>query len=73
MQRVYFCNIINYERDELINAKNLPDTYSNEDRILQVLNIIIDNAIEFVPENGQITIDATYNREITIMVTDNGN
>ncbi|PLS16098.1 hypothetical protein CVD28_18825 [Bacillus sp. M6-12] len=54
-------------------AKNLPQTYSNEDRIIQVLTILLDNAFKFTPENGFITIDAkSISKKVEIMITDNG-
>lgn len=54
-------------------AKSLPATYSNEDRITQVLTILLDNAFKFTPEHGQVTIDAkTTARKTEIMVMDNG-
>ncbi|MDN3427475.1 HAMP domain-containing sensor histidine kinase [Microbacterium sp. APC 3898] len=54
-------------------AKNLPMTFSNEDRITQVLTILLDNAFKFTPEQGTVTIDAkTTARKAEIMVTDNG-
>lgn len=54
-------------------AKNLPVTYSNEDRITQVLTILLDNAFKFTPEQGNVTIDAkTTARKAEIMVIDNG-
>ncbi|MDI2585820.1 HAMP domain-containing sensor histidine kinase [Psychrobacillus sp. NEAU-3TGS] len=54
-------------------AKNLPATYSNEDRITQVLTILLDNAFKFTPEHGKVTIDAkTTARKAEIMIMDNG-
>jgi signal transduction histidine kinase len=54
-------------------ARNLPDVYSNRDKIIQLLSIIIDNAMKFVDEDGKITLDATiHSRYITIFVADNG-
>ncbi|EHS58489.1 sensor histidine kinase [Paenibacillus sp. Aloe-11] len=54
-------------------AKNLPDVYSNWDKIIQLLSIIIDNAMKFVHEDGKITLDATiHSKYITIFVSDNG-
>nr|WP_106779176.1 HAMP domain-containing sensor histidine kinase [Lysinibacillus timonensis] len=54
-------------------AKNLPPTYTNEDRMIQVLTILLDNAFKFTPENGYIEIDATSaNKKIEILVSDNG-
>ncbi|MFC7687050.1 sensor histidine kinase [Ureibacillus sp. GCM10028918] len=54
-------------------AKNLPLTYTNEDRIVQVLTILLDNAFKFTPENGQIEIDAECtNKKVKILVSDNG-
>jgi len=35
-------------------------TYKNEDRIKQVLTILLDNAIKFTPDNHQIEIDAKF-------------
>lgn len=54
-------------------AKNLPETYSNQDRIIQVLTILLDNAFKFTPVQGNVTIDAkTTDRKAEIMVSDNG-
>ncbi|WP_404335422.1 sensor histidine kinase [Planococcus rifietoensis] len=54
-------------------AKNLPMTFSNEDRITQVLTILLDNAFKFTPEQGSVRIDAkTTVRKAEIMVIDNG-
>ena len=54
-------------------AKNLPATYSNKDRIIQVLTILLDNAFKFTPVHGRVTIDAkTTGRKAEIMVSDNG-
>lgn len=54
-------------------AKNLPAVYSNKDRIVQVLTILLDNAFKFTPAHGQVTIDAkTIGRKAEITVADNG-
>ena len=54
-------------------ALNLPDTYTNKDRLLQVFNILIDNAIKFLSEEGRVFIDAEiYNNYIKFKVSDNG-
>ncbi|GKW45967.1 cell wall metabolism sensor histidine kinase WalK [Planococcus sp. NCCP-2050] len=54
-------------------AKNLPAVYSNKDRIVQVLMILLDNAFKFTPPHGQVTIDAkTTGRKAEIIVSDNG-
>lgn len=54
-------------------AKNLPSTFTNEDRIIQVLTILLDNAFKFTPENGCIEIDAKCtSRKVEILVSDNG-
>lgn len=54
-------------------AKKLPLTYTNEDRMMQVLTILLDNAFKFAPENGHIVIDAECtNKKVNILVSDNG-
>jgi signal transduction histidine kinase len=54
-------------------AMNLPDLYTNEDRILQLLNILLDNARKFINKDGIIEIDAEiYKKYIVLSVIDNG-
>jgi Signal transduction histidine kinase len=54
-------------------TKALPALYTSEHRILQLFNILVDNAMKFVGENGRIIIDSEYNsKEVTIIVKDNG-
>ncbi len=56
-----------------INLKEIPITYSNSDRITQVLIILLDNAIKYTPCGGTITLDASFDDEmIRIMVIDTG-
>lgn len=55
------------------NAMNLPDLYTNEERILQLFNILLDNARKFVGEHGLIKIDVEiHNKYVDIQVIDNG-
>lgn len=54
-------------------ALNLPDLYTNEDRILQLLNILLDNAKKFLNNEGSIQIDAEiFKNYIILHVIDDG-
>jgi len=54
-------------------AMNLPDLYTNEDRILQLLNILLDNSRKFLNKNGSIQIDAEiFKNYVKLHVIDNG-
>lgn len=56
-----------------INIEDIPLTYSNADRITQVLIILLDNAIKYTPCGGTVTLDAHYDDEIvSIIVNDTG-
>jgi len=56
-----------------IDLQEIPFTYSNYDRITQVLIILLDNAIKYTPSGGFITLDAEfYDEMIKIMVIDTG-
>lgn len=51
----------------------LPDLYTNSALITQLLEILLDNAIKFVKENGAIGLSATTSgKRATISVKDNG-
>lgn len=54
-------------------ARNLPAVFSNRDKVLQLVNILMDNAMKYVKEDGKITIDASLNsRVVSIQISDNG-
>lgn len=54
-------------------AGSLPLLYTNPERILQILNILIDNAFKFVSENGLVQIDAEVTKnQVIFSVKDNG-
>ncbi|AHM56039.1 alkaline phosphatase synthesis sensor protein PhoR [Peptoclostridium acidaminophilum DSM 3953] len=54
-------------------AMNLPDIYTSRERLLQIFNILIDNAIKFIHEDGIIVVDAEIHRKhIKFSVSDNG-
>jgi len=54
-------------------AFSAPDINSNRDRILQLFNILLSNAIKFVDEDGKIVIDAEVTRkQVKFKVCDNG-
>ncbi len=58
-------------REEI--EENLPPVMGNEDRILQVLIILLDNALSFTPSGGMITIFAhKQGEQIGIGVRDTG-
>ncbi|MGN0143955.1 MAG: ATP-binding protein [Clostridium sp.] len=55
------------------NAINIPDFYSNENRILQVLFILIDNGFKFTRKDGYVKVDASWDDNIiTVSVENNG-
>lgn len=54
-------------------ARNLPAVFSNRDKVLQLVNILMDNAMKYVKEDGKITIDASLNSKVvSIQISDNG-
>ncbi|NFS11192.1 HAMP domain-containing histidine kinase [Clostridium botulinum] len=55
-------------------ALNIPNFYSNENRIRQVLFILIDNGFKFTKQYGYVKLDALWDEEmIKISVENNGN
>ncbi len=53
--------------------ETLPQVMGNEDRILQVLIILLDNALSFTPPGGQIILSARKRcRSVYVSVTDTG-
>jgi len=50
-----------------------PAVNCDGERVKQVLHNLVDNAIKFIPKNGEITIGAKDERDkVTIIVSDNG-
>lgn len=55
------------------NAMAAPNLYSNRDRILQVFNILLNNAFKFVGNPGSVVVDAEITRkQVKFMIIDNG-
>lgn len=55
--------------------QGLPEINLDQERIIQVLNNLIGNAIKYTPNNGKITIEAVLNQEqneIVVSVEDTG-
>lgn len=68
---------IQAERKSTTLAINLPESLSevlaDETRITQVFFNLIDNAIKYTPQHGEITISASERpKEVLIQVSDNG-
>ncbi|ANF97089.1 sensor histidine kinase [Paenibacillus bovis] len=54
-------------------ARSLPPVLSNPDKITQLINILMDNAMKFVDEDGIITLEAEIrSKTIIISINDNG-
>ena len=55
--------------------KNIPKIDLDPNRIIQVLNNIIGNAVKFTPQNGRITVEAKIDeghKNVIVSVDDNG-
>lgn len=60
---------------EKIIPDNLPDVNADPNRVIQVLNNIIGNAIKFTPHNGKITVEALFRKDMNdvgISIQDTG-
>lgn len=53
------------------NALNIPDFYSNENRVLQVLFVLIDNGFKFTRKDGYVKLDASWDDEIIKLTVEN--
>lgn len=53
------------------NALNLPDFYSNESRISQILFILLDNAFKFTSDHGYVKLDSVWDKEIIRISVEN--
>ena len=55
------------------DALNIPDFYSNESRIMQVMFILIDNGFKFTKKDGYVKVNGSWNDEIIkISIENNG-
>jgi len=53
----------------VLDAKNVPYAMTDEDRVEQLLVILLDNAMHYTPEGGSITISASETTGDRILVT----
>ena len=54
-------NVVSFAQQKLIetcNLQDLPDIITNEDRLSEVLTILLDNAHKYTPAGGKITLGA---------------
>lgn len=81
LPRVIQASLANYEalaaQEQIALSAELPDTaleiVADEDRLIQVLTNLLDNAFKFTPRGGRITVCAQQLQgEIQVSVQDNG-
>ncbi len=54
-------------------GENLPGIWGDEDRLFQIMNNLMENAIQYAPREGTIKLEAVYGeQEIVLSVQDNG-
>jgi histidine kinase len=52
---------------------DLPSVQADPDRITQVLTNLVDNAVQYTPESGKVTVSAACHEEdVQIIVSDSG-
>jgi signal transduction histidine kinase len=57
----------------LFDANDCPQVFSNPDRVEQVLVILLDNAMKYTPEGGEIFLNARWNEtHVVLSVRDTG-
>jgi PAS domain S-box-containing protein len=72
------CNTINLAKKQkiIVNIKipkNIPLVFTDKQRLLQVINHLIDNSTKFIRENGVINISAKKKgRFVDVSISDNG-
>lgn len=68
---LFDCAGIQLHRTDSLNQ--LPDLATNPAHVRQVMEILLDNALKFVPEGGDVWVEAsTAGRRATILVRDSG-
>lgn len=53
------------------NILNIPDFYSNESRISQILFILLDNAFKFTLDDGYVKLDSVWNEDMIKVSVEN--
>lgn len=62
-----FCEDIDITFSIDPSAMNLPDVYTNSECMIQLLQLLIDNAVKFTSEGGEVTVSAEYNEKYVII------
>ena len=53
--------------------KNIPPILGNGDRLVQLLLILLDNALKYTPEKGGVSVDLAYSmQQVVLTIADTG-